>query len=161
MTIKIFTTGGSIDKLYSTKFSDFIVGDPQIGFILQDANVTTPYEIESVFRKDSLAISDEDREYLVERVQATPHEQIVITHGTDTLINTAIALLPIEGKTIVLTGALQPAAFKYSDAVFNIGFAMAAVQILAEGVYVVMNGQIFDPRYVRKNTDLDQFEYVP
>lgn len=161
MSIKIFTTGGSIDKAYSLKHSDFIVGEPQISAILQEANVTAAYDIEPLFRKDSLAIMDEDRQYIVARVLETPYEQILITHGTDTMIDTALALLDIPDKTIVLTGSMQPASFKYTDAVFNIGFAMAAVQILAEGVYVVMNGRIFDPRYARKNTDLGQFEYVP
>ena len=95
---------------------------------------------------------------IVDRVRQTPEHRGLITHGTDTMAQTARALLAVPGKVIVLTGAMQPAAFKVTDAVFNIGSAWAAVQTLPDGVYLVMNGQIFDPQRVEKNVDQDRFE---
>lgn len=157
MKIKIYTTGGSIDKHYSTRESDFVVGPPQIERILREANVTVDYEVESLLRKDSLDITADDRQTIVERVQATSHRLIVITHGTDTMVDTARALLPISGKVIVLTGAMQPAAFKETDAAFNVGAAIAAVQLLPPGVHVVMNGRVFDPRTSTKDLELERF----
>lgn len=158
MRIKIFTTGGSIDKIYSTRESKFVVGEPAIGEILREANVTVDYEIESLLKKDSLEITDDDRRMIFEAVQSDPHRRIVIAHGTDTMIVTARMLCAIPGKVIVLTGAMQPAAFKRTDAAFNVGCAIVAVQALPEGVYVVMNGSVFEPRRARKNVALDRFE---
>ena len=158
MRIKIFTTGGSLDKGYSTRESAFRVMDPQVGQILQEANVGVDYEIEPLLRKDSLEITEEDRKLIVERVRADPSRHILITHGTDTMALTGQRLSGIPGKTIVLTGAMQPAAFMVSDAVFNIGFALAALQTLPPGVYLAMNGRIFDSHDVRKNAELDRFE---
>jgi L-asparaginase len=158
MTIKIFATGGSIDKTYSTKSSDFVVADPQIDDILRDANVSIAYEIVSLMKKDSLEITPADRQLIVEAVTAAPQQRIIITHGTDTMIDTAKALTGIPDKVIVLTGAMQPAAFKHTDAAFNIGCAVIAVQTLPDGVYIVMNGKIFDPINSRKNIDRNRFE---
>jgi L-asparaginase len=158
MTIKIFATGGSIDKIYSTKSSDFVVADPQIDDILRDANVSVAHEIVSLMKKDSLEITPADRQLIVEAVTAAPQQRIIITHGTDTMIDTAKALTGIPDKVIVLTGAMQPAAFKYTDAAFNIGCAVTAVQTLPDGVYIVMNGKIFDPINSRKNIDRNRFE---
>jgi L-asparaginase len=158
MTIKIFATGGSIDKTYSTKSSDFVVADPQIDDILRDANVSIAYEIVSLMKKDSLEITPADRQLIVEAVTAAPQQRIIITHGTDTMIDTAKALTGIPDKVIVLTGAMQPAAFKHTDAAFNIGCAVTAVQTLPDGVYIVMNGKIFDPINSRKNIDRNRFE---
>ena len=160
MKIKIFTTGGSIDKYYSTKESDFIVGDPVIKSVLEDANVTIEYEIESILSKDSLEIADQDRHHIFTRVKSDPADRIIITHGTDTMVDTARSLSQIRGKVIVLTGAMQPAAFKQTDAAFNVGAAIIAVQTLPEGVYVVMNGQVLDPQRTFKNLELDQFEVM-
>jgi L-asparaginase len=158
MTLKIFTTGGSIDKIYSTKSSDFVVADPQIDDILRDANVSVAYGIVSLMKKDSLEITPADRQLIVEAVTAAPQQRIIITHGTDTMIDTAKALTGIPDKVIVLTGAMQPAAFKHTDAAFNIGCAVTAVQTLPDGVYIVMNGKIFDPINSRKNIDRNRFE---
>jgi L-asparaginase len=160
MSIKVFTTGGSIDKIYSTKESSFVVGEPQVGHILHEANVNIDYKIESLIKKDSLEITDDDRRMVLEKVKSDQHRHIVITHGTDTMILTAEMLEGIPDKVIVLTGAMQPAAFKRTDAAFNVGCAIIAVQTLPEGVYVVMNGQVFDPHKVRKNLGLDQFEEI-
>jgi L-asparaginase len=158
MNIRIFTTGGSIDKSYSTSTSSFVVGEPQVGVILREANVSIQYEIESLVKKDSLELSEEDRRMIAEKVHSASESQILITHGTDTMVATAKALLDIPDKVIILTGAMQPASFKHSDAAFNIGCAMMALQTLPEGVYMVMNGRLFDPRHTRKNLAMDRFE---
>ena len=161
MRIKIFTTGGSLDKGYSTRESAFVVQEPRIEEILAEGNVTFEYEIESLFRKDSLEIGLGDREVIVEAVKSEPCERILITHGTDTMPETGQRLSSIPGKTIVLTGAMQPASFKHTDAHFNIGFALAVLQTLPHGVYIAMNGSVFDPHSVRKNMETDRFEDTP
>jgi len=158
--IKIFTMGGSIDKNYSMLKSDFIVDAPQIKHILTDSNITVQYEIEEVVRKDSLEITDTDLEVLLAKVEKELSKLIVITHGTDTMHLTGQVLKNIKGKVIVLTGAMQPAQFKNSDSQFNVGFAIAAVQTLKEGVYLVMNGQIFNPLKVKKNMATKAFESI-
>jgi L-asparaginase len=160
MKLKIFTTGGSIDKYYSTMESDFIVGDPMIADILKDANVSIDYEIESILKKDSLKITDQDRQQIFIKVKSDPANHVIITHGTDTMVETARSLAQVKGKVIVLTGAMQPAAFKQTDAAINIGAAIIAVQTLPEGVYLVMNGRVFDPNDTIKNLDLDQFKIM-
>ena len=158
MKIKIFTTGGSIDKHYSLRSSQFEVGPPQVEDILQEANVVFEYEIEQILAVDSLEIDEDKRRRIVERVQADPHTHILITHGTDTMVHTGQALAGTPGKVIVLTGSMQPAAFKHSDAAYNIGFAIAALQILPDGVYIAINGRIFDPQRARKNLEMERFE---
>ena len=160
MKIKIFTVGGSIDKFYSTQKSAFVVGDPQIQNILQEANAVLDVEIEPLFKKDSMDVTENDRLIILEKVKSDPNCHIVITHGTDTMISTARALCSIPDKVIVLTGAMQPAAFKKTDAAFNIGTAIVAVQILPDGVYVVMNGKVFNPNKVAKNLVLNRFEKI-
>lgn len=160
MTIKIFTTGGTIDKTYFDATSEYEVGDPQITDILRIANVGVDYSIETLLRKDSLDLNEEDRGFIVETAKRETCERILITHGTDTMIDTAHALDRISGKTIVLVGSLSPAKFKNSDAEFNIGFALAAVQTLDAGVYIAMNGQVFTPDRVRKNRVRNRFEPI-
>ena len=158
MKIKIFTTGGTIDKIYFDRKSDYQVGDPQAGGVLQRANVVLDYEVESILKKDSLDFTAEDRALIREKVASTRSERIVITHGTDTMIETAKVLENISGKTIVMTGSMYPAQFRDSDAVFNIGCAVGAVQSLPHGAWIAMNGCIWDPRKVRKNRDKNRFE---
>jgi L-asparaginase len=158
MKVKIFATGGSMDKGYSTRESAFLVMEPRAADILRSASVTIRYELESLLRKDSLDITDEDRDLIFRKVEEDPCTHVLITHGTDTMAATGKRLSTIQGKTIVLTGAMQPAAFKDSDAPFNVGFALAALQMLPPGVYLAMNGRIFDPHHVRKNTEEDRFE---
>lgn len=158
--IKIITTGGTIDKTYFDAKSEYAVGDPQISDILREANVTVPYAVETLLRKDSLDLTDEDRARIHARVAAEPAERILITHGTDTMVDTARVLRDVSGKTIVLVGSLSPARFKRSDAEFNIGFAMAAVQALPPGVYIAMNGRILTPDHARKNREQNRFEEV-
>jgi L-asparaginase len=160
MKIKIYTVGGTIDKVYFDRKSKFEVGEPKIGEILQEANVSFEYEISSVLHKDSLNMTDRDRQMIFDAIASDTHPYIIITHGTDTMIRTAQKLKTIPGKVIVLTGAMEPARFKSSDASFNIGCAVAAVQTLTPGVYIAMNGRIFDPDRVRKNPDKNWFEII-
>jgi len=158
VSVKIFTTGGSLDKGYSTKESAFLVQEPQVEEVLDQANVTFDYEVEALFRKDSLEITAADRELILRRVSQDSADRILITHGTDTMALTGQCLSEVRGKTIVLTGAMQPASFKNTDAHFNIGFALAALLTLPHGVYLAMNGAVFDPRRVKKNMAMDRFE---
>lgn len=158
MQIKFFTTGGTFDKIYFDQKSSFEVGDSSVGSLLLLANVAFEYEIEEILRKDSLDLSDDDRCLIVERVAACEAERVVITHGTDTMALTGKSLLVVPQKTIVLTGAMQPARFHDSDAFFNLGTAVAAVQTLPHGVYLAMNGMIFDPKTGRKNVAANRFE---
>jgi L-asparaginase len=158
MKIKFFTTGGTIDKVYFDAKSEFEVGPPQVSELLADANVTFEFEVESILRKDSLDMTEADRALILERVGADPAAHIIVTHGTDTMILTALALKNIAGKTIVLTGSMQPALLRVTDAGFNLGTAVAAVQTLSPGVYLAMNGQIFNPDRCRKNVAEHRFE---
>ncbi len=158
MTIHIFTTGGTIDKVYFDANSEYQVGEPQIHEVLREANVTFDYTVESLMRKDSLELTDEDRRIIHDAVANAPGRQIIVTHGTDTMTETARALADIPDKTIVLTGALQPARLRYTDAVFNIGAALTAAQLAPSGVYIAMNGRVFDGLNVRKNMDVRRFE---
>ncbi|MDW8479977.1 MAG: asparaginase domain-containing protein [Xanthomonadales bacterium] len=154
----IVTTGGTIDKIYFDEKSDYQVGEPQIGRILSEIGVAFRYRVIPLLRKDSLHLTDQDRALIRAVVAAQEERHVLITHGTDTMVETAKALLGLAGKVIVLTGALNPALFRGSDAVFNIGTAVGAVQALTEGVYIAMNGRIWDPRRVRKNAELNRFE---
>ena len=156
--LRIFTTGGTIDKIYFDAKSQYEVGEPQIGEILREMGVGFPFEITSLMRKDSLDMTDGDREAIRQAVAADPAERVLITHGTDTMTETAKALQGIAGKTVVLTGSLNPARFRGSDAIFNIGGAVAAVQALPPGVYIFMSGRVFDALKVRKNRDKNRFE---
>jgi L-asparaginase len=156
--LEIFTTGGTIDKVYFDAKSTFEVGEPQITEVLREANLSLDYQVTSLLRKDSLELTDADRGTIRDAVQNSQANRIVITHGTDTMIDTAKTLFAVAGKTIVLTGAMQPARFRLTDAVFNIASAMMAAQILPDGVYIVMNGRIFNPEKTRKNATLNRFE---
>lgn len=158
MKIKIFTTGGTIDKIYFDQKSNYQVGDPQAKGVLERANVVLDYEVESILKKDSLDFSDDDRELINTKVESSSFERVVITHGTDTMAMTARALTNTKNKTIVMTGSMYPAQYRDSDAVFNLGCAVTAAQILAPGIYIVMNGRIFDPYRVRKNIEMNRFE---
>jgi L-asparaginase len=160
MHIKIFTTGGSIDKTYSTQVSDFVVGEPQIADVLRAANINLTYEVESLLKKDSLAITDADRAMIAQRVQHDPTRHILITHGTDTMTQTAAVLAHIPAKVIVITGAMQPASFKHTDAEVNIGLALAALALCPPGVYIAMSGCVFAWDKTRKNMQTNQFEDI-
>jgi L-asparaginase len=156
----IVTTGGTIDKVYFDDKSDFQVGEPQIGRILEELGVAFRFNVIPILRKDSLHINDADRELLRATIAAQPARHVLVTHGTDTMVETAKVLASIPDKTIVLTGALNPARFRGSDAEFNIGAAVGAVQCLPPGVYIAMNGRIWDPATVRKNVAANRFEAI-
>lgn len=156
----IVTTGGTIDKIYFDDKSTFQIGAPQIGEILETLGVAFTFDVVPVLRKDSLHMNDADRALIRSAIEELAHRHVVITHGTDTMVETARALAGLKGKVIVLTGALNPALFKGSDAVFNIGCAVGAVQSLPDGVYIAMNGRIWDPAHVRKNVEANRFEAV-
>lgn len=158
MKLRIITTGGTIDKLYFDAKSEYQVGEPQIGDILRDVGVAFEYEVTALMRKDSLEMTDEDRALVRATVQDAEETHFVITHGTDTMIETARELADAAGRTIVLTGALNPSRFQGSDAMFNIGCAVAAAQVCEPGVYIAMNGRIWRPEEVRKNVEANRFE---
>jgi L-asparaginase len=161
MRIQFITTGGTIDKVYFDAMSDYRVGPPPIAEILRDAHVTFEFDVEMVLAKDSLDLTDADRRLICDRVAASACQRIVVTHGTDTMVTTARCLKAVPGKTIVLTGSMQPARFRNTDALFNLGTAIAAVQTLPPGVYLAMNGRIFDPDRARKNREKGCFEAQP
>jgi L-asparaginase len=156
--LAIVTTGGTIDKIYFDDKSQFQIGDPQIGEILTTLGVAFTFEVIPAMRKDSLHMDDQDRALIREAIELQPHRHVLVTHGTDTMVETGRALGGVQGKVIVLTGALNPALFRGSDAVFNIGCAVGAVQTLPDGVYIAMNGRIWDPARVWKNVEANRFE---
>ncbi|MFL1468102.1 asparaginase domain-containing protein [Marinobacter sp. DUT-3] len=158
--IEIMTTGGTIDKVYFDANSEFEVGDSLLPELLSESNIHDGYKITGLMRKDSLEINDEDREQIRQAVASSESGQILITHGTDTMAETAQALETVGDKTIVLLGAMQPARMRRSDAVFNLGFAWAAVQLLPAGVYIAMNGEVFEAGAVRKNLKAQRFERI-
>lgn len=157
--ISFITTGGTIDKVYFDQSSKYQVGPPFVETLLSELKVTFSYGIHTVFRKDSLDLTEEDREKIFYAVKDNPSQNIIITHGTDTMVETAAHLDTIANKTIVLTGSLQPALFKNSDALFNIGCAIGSVQTLPAGVYIVMHGKVYDAKTVIKNCLTNRFEH--
>ncbi len=159
-TLLIVTTGGTIDKIYFDDKSDYQIGEPQIGETLRLMDVGFEFEIIALMRKDSLHLTDEDRALIRDTVAGSEAKHVLITHGTDTMVETALALKDIPGKTIVLTGSLHPARFRDSDAVFNIGCAIGAVQSLPEGAWIAMSGRIWEPAKVRKNRSANRFEPI-
>ena len=158
--ILILTTGGTIDKVYFDAKSTYKVGEAQIFNILSHVNVLHPYKIETLLQKDSLEFTDTDRSLIRRHVVSATQRRILVTHGTDTMIETARYIGYIPEKTVVLVGSLMPALFRATDAEFNIGFALAAAQSLPPGIYLAMNGQVFDPQRVRKNAEENRFEAV-
>ena len=162
MAIQIITTGGTFDKVYFDALSEFSIGEPQAANILQQAKVNCRYQLTSLLKKDSLELTEADRALLSQTIEQSNAQQIVIIHGTDTMalsadyLNQARTAYP--DKTIVLTGAMQPALMQYSDAPFNLGFALGAAQCLAAGIYIAMNGQIFAAGAVQKNRAAQCFE---
>ncbi len=155
--LHIFTTGGTIDKVYFDALSEFQVGETALDAILREAHVDFGYELTSLMKKDSLDLTDQDRAVIRDAVAASACAQILITHGTDTMVQSALSLQDIPGKTIVFTGAMQPASQRSTDAVFNIGFALAAVQLQPPGTYIAMSGRVFAADKVVKNRSAQRF----
>lgn len=158
MLIKIFTTGGTIDKTYFDQKNEYQVGEPQAAGVLERANVVIDYEVVEIVRKDSLDMTDSDRSLIRSVIESDSADKIIITHGTDTMISTAKYLKGISGKTIILTGSMYPAQYRDSDAIFNMGCALIGAQTLNAGVYIAMNGRIYDPLNSVKNVALNRFE---
>jgi len=159
--LQVITTGGTIDKIYYDEKSDYQIGEPEIARILDDMHVAFRWQVQPLLRKDSLALTDADRELVRKAVEAAEARHFLITHGTDTMVETARRLTGLGERVIVLTGALNPARFLGSDAVFNIGCAVGAVQCLPPGVWIAMNGRVWDPKTVRKNREANRFEALP
>ena len=158
MKIRFITTGGTIDKIYFDELSQFEVGESVIEHVLKDGLVDFDHDVVALFQKDSLEIDDDDRELLRDYIEKDDATHYVITHGTDTMPDTASFLSGLAGKTIVLTGALTPARFRTTDAIFNVGMAVATVQLAKPGVYISMSGQVFEAGAVRKNRSENRFE---
>ncbi len=160
MFIRFITTGGTIDKIYFDDLSQFEVGESQVQHILAEGLVAFDFDVVPLMHKDSLEITDEDRRMLHDYIEKDDASHYVVTHGTDTMPKTAEVLADIANKTIVLTGALTPARFKTTDAIFNVGMAVAAVQVASPGVYIAMSGQVFEAGAVRKNRAENRFEMI-
>ncbi len=157
MSVLILTTGGTIDKLYFDALSEYQIGDSVVDRLLKTARVALPFRVQELLRKDSLELTDDDRAQIAQAVADAPERRIVITHGTDTMTDTAKVLAGRTDKTIVLVGALAPARFAESDATFNLGMAFATAQVAAPGVWIAMNGTIFDGTKVRKDRSINSF----
>ena len=158
--VQILSCGGTIDKIYFDAKSEYEVGSPQIDVVFKEAGVTFDYSIESLMRKDSLDMTADDRQLVRDKIEASDSRLFLITHGTDTMPETAKALAGIADKVIVLTGSMTPARFRASDAEFNIGCAVGALFSQSAGVFIAMNGQVFDGLAVRKNRELSRFELI-
>lgn len=143
--LHILTTGGTIDKVYFDALSQFQVGQSPIDEIFKQAGVDFDYTVTSLMRKDSLDLTDEDRAIISKAITNCPQDRILVTHGTDTMVKSANALGELSDKTVVFTGAMQPAALRQTDAIFNIGFAASAALLLPPGAYIAMNGRVLDP----------------
>jgi L-asparaginase len=150
-TILVLTTGGTIDKQYCDPPSGYQVTDTTVRKLLAIARVTHAHRVKELLHKDSLELTDEDRKKIVRSVRKSKLSRFVITHGTDTMTNTARMLARVDGKRIVLTGAFTPSRFNESDASFNLGLAFAAVQTVPPGVYITMNGRVFRWEEVEKD----------
>lgn len=158
--LEILTTGGTIDKVYFDKKSNYEVGDPFVEELLHKMNVNISFKVKSLMRIDSLDMTDIHREEILNYAKNSNANNFLITHGTDSIVETAIYLKKISDKTIVLTGSLKPAIFIDNDAIFNVGSALTSAQILKNGVYIVINGQVFNPDNVRKNLEKNIFETI-
>jgi L-asparaginase len=164
-TLRLFVTGGTFDKQYNELTGALAFKETHVVEMLQLGRCRLDVSIETLMMIDSLDMTDADRAGIVAACQKAAEARIVITHGTDTMVDTARALgralLPDSGKTIVLTGAMVPYAFGSSDGLFNLGSALSFAQVLPAGVYVAMNGRYFDWDRVTKNRETGVFEPEP
>ena len=158
--IQIFITGGTFDKEYNLITGELFFKDTHLPQMLDRGRCTLDVDIKTLMMVDSLEMTEEDREIIIHNCRKSPANEIIITHGTDRMVNTGQALVGIPDKCIVLTGAMEPAHYKSSDAVFNVGVAVGAISALPDGVYIAMNGRVFDPFKCRKNRDLGVFEEI-
>lgn len=161
MAIRIFITGGTFDKEYNELTGQLYFNDTHMHDLLDMGRCKVPVEIRTLMMIDSLEMTDEDRELIAHQCSQCEEHQIVITHGTDTMQDTArILAQKVKGKTIILTGAMIPIKFGSSDGLFNLGGAIAFAQTLPAGVYVAMNGRYFTWDNVRKNKQTGLFEEI-
>ena len=161
MAIRIFITGGTFDKEYNELNGQLYFKDTHLSDLLELGRSKVPVEIRTLMMVDSLEMTDEDRQLIVYQCNNCDEDQIVITHGTDTMADTAkVIAQEVKDKTIILTGAMIPIKFGSSDGLFNLGSALAFAQTLPRGVYVAMNGRCFNWNNVRKNKQTGVFEEV-
>lgn len=161
-TVTILTTGGTFDKVYSVA-GELEIGDPSVPELLSYVLTDTAFDVRSVLKLDSLDMVDSDRAALVEALNTVTNDRVIITHGTDTMPETARyieANAELGHKVVVLTGAMQPASMRKSDASFNLGAAVAALNLLEPGVYISMSGRIFPASSVQKNRARGIFETI-
>jgi len=157
--VQIFVTGGTIDKVYNPQSGELQLNGTQIPAMLERARIGgVEIELETLMLKDSLDMQAQDRDLIAKACEQTQHQQVLITHGTDTMIDTAQRLAVLQSdKTIVLLGAMIPYRIAHSDALFNLGAAMASVQCLPAGVYISMSGRVFPWDQVVKDRTLVKF----
>lgn len=158
--IQLFITGGTLDKQYQETTGELIFPNTHLPIMLQEANATLAIETTVLMQKDSLEITKDERIQICQACIDTSQQKIVITHGTDTMVNTATVLSQypeLNNKTIILTGAMRPFMLGHSDASFNLGSALMAVQLASSGIYITMNGQLFQANQVQKNRQLGLF----
>lgn len=161
MSIRIFVTGGTFDKEYNELNGQLFFKDSHLPEMLDLGRNLVPVEIRTLMMVDSLEMTDDDRDLIAEHCKKSKEDKIIITHGTDTMADTARLLAKkVKDKTIVITGAMIPYKFGSSDGLFNLGSALAFVQTLKHGVYVAMNGRYFNAGNVRKNKETGVFEEV-
>ncbi len=160
--IRIFVTGGTFDKEYNELTGELFFKDSHLPEMLKLGRCNLDLELRTLMMIDSLHMTGDDREIILRQCRSVPEDRIVITHGTDTMVETAATLARgIADKTVVLTGAMIPYKFGSSDGLFNLGSALAFAQTLPPGVYVAMNGRCFLWDRVRKNRQTGMFEEVP
>jgi L-asparaginase len=161
MGIRILVTGGTFDKQYDERNGQLFFKDTHVGEMLRLGRSGVDVTIRTVMMIDSLEMTEADRALILQNCLQSEEERIVITHGTDTMTETAATIAGgVLGKTIVLTGAMIPYAFGSSDGLFNLGSALSFVQVLPPGVYIAMNGKCFPWDRVRKNRERGEFEEI-
>ncbi len=159
MSVRLFVTGGTFDKGYDEIRGELYFADSHLNDMLEMGRCRVDVKVRTLMLVDSLDMSAADRDTIANNCMDVPESQIIITHGTDTMVETARVLAErVTDKTIVLTGAMIPIAFGSSDGLFNLGGALTAVQVLPAGIYVSMNGLVFEWDNVRKNRDTGVFE---
>ena len=162
MAIRILVTGGTFDKEYNERTGQLYFKETHLAQMLERGRSRVPVTIDTLMMIDSLEMTDADRARIVRGCAEAPEDRIVITHGTDTMTDTAAAIArKVTNKTVVLTGAMIPWAFGSSDGLFNLGSALSFVQVLPAGVYLAMNGKCFPWDRCRKNRERGEFEEIP
>jgi len=161
MKLKIFATGGTFDKIFNEFDGSLIFKSTHLNKMLEEYKNKVGIDIETIMLIDSLYMKDHHRQEILNKCKSCEEDRIVVTHGTDTMVETAKLLgKEIKNKTIILTGSLIPYSFVKSDAHFNLGCALAFAQTLPKGIYITMHGKIFNHNNVRKNKEINEFETI-